>query len=174
MDINSSLDYNIVMTDGSELGMIGSEQTRWFADEAPPNGGVIIQFGLTTAIITPPQLWVSGGKAFIRGAYYEDDNVFQKWLYVFRVGLPSTLHVGWTSDKSKATRFMAIKVDGNRVALWAEIKLRNELVAKGIRLNRFTPPNVPDGTFRVDQSKLAISLSCQFVRVQTLPSRIMP
>ena len=165
-DINSCLDYTIMMSNGSELGMTRDPNgSGLLADESPPNGGAIIEFSITTPKPESGKTWTSGVLGYIRGAYYEGGGIIQQYLYTFKPG--NITHVGWTTSSGRATRFRAVKIDGNRVSLSAEIS-GTASVVKGIRLNK------SKNQFEVDDSALKLNMACQFVKVETLHGFIQP
>ena len=150
-----------MMSDGTELGMTKDSALGWLADESPSNGGAIIQFSTTT----PPAIggnWVSGTTAFVRGASYEGGILVKLYLYTFKsLSGSGIIHVGWTGDVTKATKFQATLVAGSRrVSLHAEVGGGHY----GVRLWK--------GILEVDTSPLRLPFACQFERVEYLPSTI--
>jgi hypothetical protein len=154
-----------MMSDGTELGMVLVHGPGWLADESPSNGGAIIEFSQDNPKYhTPPQKWPNNGLAFIRGASYENGTLAKFYLYAFQDPMqPKIYPIGWTPDFTKATRFLAVQMPGNRVSLRAFWQNR---ILLGIRLNK--PKNLLEG----DRSVLQLPLAGQFVKVQTLPQHI--
>ena len=145
-----------MMSDGTELGMLKDASLGWLADESPSNGGAIIEFSPSSPAPSSGLPWPSGNSAYMRGASYENGILVEQYLYTFQSG--AIVHVGWTADVSKATKFLAINIPGNRISVRA---VRPSSLG-GMRLNKVGKH------LEVDQSTSVLPLACQFVRVQSI------
>jgi len=163
-EIDSESDYKLMMSDGTELGMDAGSVVS--ADQSPSNSGAIIKFS-STPKFSVLEKWPNYAFKFIRGVSYRNGALVKGYLDMV-ISPDGTYPIVWVNNINPVppTRFLAVQMPGNRVSLHVELR-SNPPTQLGIRLNG--QKNLLEG----DKSDLKLPLAAQFVKVQTLPKRIV-